>query len=168
MDPMAMNQAMMALQGQAKAWLESYGQTLAAAGFGFTDDDLRVIEETRNSTPPPQPTAEEQAAMIAEAQEVQAKATAAEYPVNGFAPDDPRIAPVRGISLVAQAVAARAIGWSTDDAFRGRVLAALGLDLATWVASSEEWRQRLTTDMAVAAFYGQLFSQADPLPRKAG
>ena len=94
------------------------------------------------------------------AQEAAAKATGAEYPTDGFTGDDPRVQPVEGISIAHYAIAGRAIGWSTDSAFIERVTAALGMDVAQWERVSAVWIQRIRDDIVLAAFYGQLFSQA--------
>jgi hypothetical protein len=168
---MAMARGVMALTRQAEAWLDSYRQHLAAVGLGFTDDDLRVIAESHAAHPVPEgtdpaagPSLGDQAAAMATA----AKALAASYPEEGFAAEEPRIAPVAGVSLVQYAVAARAMGWDTDPALKARVLSALGIDPAAWDPAIAGWTPRLTSDMAVATFYGQLYANAEPLPRRAG
>lgn len=164
-----MANGMMALQRQAAAWFAAYSQQLVAAGYGFTADDLAAVEASHAAHPLPagmEAGAPLSAEDIAAAERVQQAAMAAEYPADGFAPDDPRIAPVAGVPLVALAVASRAIGWSTEPAFVARVLGALGLDAAMWEAAGQEWKQRATDDVVVAAFYGQLYSSADPLPRR--
>ena len=92
---------------------------------------------------------------------------AATYPEEGFAADDPRLAtPAGGIALVTYAVAARAIGWSTDRPFTEQVVGALGHTLAQWDASVEEWTRRITDDVVLAYLYGQLFSQVGELPKR--
>ena len=88
------------------------------------------------------------------------------YPETGFAPDDPRLTPV-GMPLVAYAVAAKAIGWASEDtALIERVLTALGHTHDDYVKAGEHWTQMLKTDMAVATLYGQLFRNAGDLPVK--
>jgi hypothetical protein len=161
----------MALQRQADAWLDAYRAHLASKGLGFTADDLAVIAASHAAHPVPEgtevgdePSLRDKAAAMATA----AKAMIAEYPEEGFAADEPRIAPAHGIALVAYAVAARALGWDTDLALRERVLRALAIDPAAWEPAIEVWTERVTDDMAVAAFYGQLYAQAEPLPRRPG
>jgi hypothetical protein len=161
-DPAAMAQAMTALKQQAEGWMASYRASLEARGLGFSDDDLAAIEAAAvaNPTPPPSSTPDIDVAELAR------QAQAAVYPADGFPPDDPRLAPIAGVALVEQAVAARAIGWSTDADLIALVLSGLGVDAAAWAQVSEQWQARVTGDMALGAFYGQLFIAADPLPRR--
>ena len=159
----AIFQAMQAFQRQAAALLAQRKEELGASGLGFSPELQQEIAEQAAANPHPpgmDPTAPASADDVAAAQEVAAKALRAQYPPDGFAAGDPRIAPACGVSFPTFAIAARAIGWSTDRDFIGRVVAALGLDLATWDAASEEWGRRMQDDVVVAAFYGQLFSQA--------
>jgi hypothetical protein len=159
----------LALRSQAAEWLQDYREHLAAKGLGFTADDLRVIAESHAALPAPAgtvpgagPTAGQKVSML----RTFVKAMIASYPAKGFAADDPRIAPVAGVSLVQYAVAAKAIGWSTDEAFSARVLTALGLTPEAWKAAMDGWTPRLLDDMPVATLYGQLYAQAEPLPAR--
>ena len=167
---MAMQRGLMAVRSQAEAWIDGYKAHLAAHGYGFTDDDLAAIAAEAAEHPVPEgtvPGAEPTTAEKASALKVAAKALAAEYPEQGFAGDDPRLAtPAGGIALVTYAVAARAIGWSTDRAFIERVVGALGHTGAEWDASVAEWTERITGDIVLAYLYGQLFSQVGDLPRR--
>jgi hypothetical protein len=168
---MAMARGVMALQRQAGAWLDAYRTHLADKGLGFTDDDLAVIAASHAAHPVPEGTVPGEGPSLGDrmdAMATAAKAMVAEYPEEGFAADEPRIAPAHGIALVAYAVAARAMGWDTDPALRERVLRALAIDPAAWEPAIEVWTERVTDDMAVATFYGQLYSQAEPLPRRPG
>lgn len=167
---MAMQRGLMAVRGQAEAWIAGYKAHLRAHGFGFTADDLALVAAEAAEHPVPEGTvagAQPSLAEKASALKVAARALAAEYPEQGFAPDDPRLAtPAGGIALVAYAVAARAIGWSTDRAFIERVLGALGHTGAEWDASVDAWTERITGDIVVAYLYGQLFSQVGDLPQR--
>jgi hypothetical protein len=99
-------------------------------------------------------------------QRVQQMALDTVYPENGFAPEDPRLAPI-GMPLVAYAVAAKAIGWATEDpVLVDRVLKALGHTRADYDQAGAHWTPMLKTDMAVATLYGQLFAQSADLPVK--
>jgi hypothetical protein len=157
----------LALRAQAAAWLDDYREHLRAKGLGFTADDLRVIAESHQALPVPKgtvpgagPSMGQKVGML----RTFVKALIASYPADGFAADDPRIAPVGGVSLVQYAVAASAIGWSTDEAFIGRVLTALGMTRDAWQQAMDGWTPRLLDDMPVATLYGQLYAQAEPLP----
>lgn len=166
---MAMSRALMAIRGQADAWIQSYKSHLTTNGFGFTDDDLALIAAERDAHPVPEgtvPGAEPSAELQASAMGVARQALAAEYPEQGFAGDDPRLAPIEGIALVAYAVAANAMGWSTDPTLKQRVLQALGHTVGQWDAAVPQWTQRITDDITVAYLYGQLFSQVGELPRR--
>jgi hypothetical protein len=158
-----------ALRAQAAAWLEDYREHLVARGLGFTDDDLRVIAESHAAHPHPEgtdpaggPGLGQKVGMV----RALVKTIFTRFPVGGIPVDDPRIAPVHDIPLVTYAVAARAIGWSPDEAFATRVVAALGADPSNWKPACKGWTERLLDDMQVATFYGQLYAQADPLPRR--
>jgi hypothetical protein len=64
-------------------------------------------------------------------------------------------------------VAAKAIMWASDDtALVDRVMTALGLTRDDWVTAGEHWTPMLSSDMAVATLYGQLFSNVGELPVK--
>ena len=165
---MAMARAMQAIMAQAAAWVTQYRTDLAARGLGFSPDDLAVIGASATAHPLPagHATAEPTASELADMQRVQKLALETVYPETGFAPDDPRLVPV-GMPLVSYAVAARAIGWAGDDAaLVQRVLTALGHTRADYDLASGHWTELLTSDMAVATLYGQLFSNATDLPVK--
>jgi hypothetical protein len=158
-----------ALRAQAAAWLEDYREHLTARGLGFTDDDLRVIAESHAANPHPDgmdpatgPDLGQKVGMF----RALVKTLFTRFPANGIPVDDRRIAPVHDIPLVTYAVAARAMGWSTDEALTARVLTALGADPANWKPACDGWTERLLDDMQVATFYGQLYAQAEPLPRR--
>jgi hypothetical protein len=164
-----MAQGIQAIQQQAAGWLAQYRDGVVAGGHGFTADDLRVIAEMAAANPLPPgtaPGAPPSAEDVAAAERVRDAAMNAHYPPAGFPPDDPRLVPIAGVSLVAYAVAARAIGWSTDESFAARVVGALGLDPTSWTAAVDGWTERITADVVLATFYGQLFSQVEPLPAR--
>jgi hypothetical protein len=165
-DPMAMARAMQSIMAQAAAWVAAYKTDLAGRGLGFTPEDLTAISAaaTAHPLPPGHESGTPTAADIEAAQRVQAQVAATVFPEAGFAPDDPRLAP-NGMPLVAWAVAARAIGWATEDSgLVERVLAALGHTRADYDAATAHWTPMLTSDMAVATLYGQLFANAAELP----
>jgi len=159
-----MGRAMQAIMAQAAAWVAQYKTELVARGLGFTPDDLAAIAASATAHPLPPGGATPSAADQAEMQHVQQMAMETVYPEAGFASDDPRLAAV-GMPLVAYAVAAKAIGWASDDtALVDRVVTALGYGHADYVTAGEHWTPLLKTDMAVAMLYGQLFSNAGDLP----
>ena len=156
-------ETMLVFQRQALEQLQSCKAELAAAGRGFTPEDEAVIASTAAATPYPAgygPGAEAKPADVAAAQELAAKAMAAEFPEDGLAADDPRLAPVDGVSLALCAIGAKAIGWSTDPAFIERVVHALGFEVEPWNRACAELTQRVQSDVVLSTFYGQLFSQA--------
>ena len=161
---MATARALMAFRSQAEEQLQETKAALAAAGHGFRADDTAAIEAAAKANPFPEgydPNATASAEDVAKAQEMAQQAMQAEYPPDGFAADDPRLAPVEGVTLPMFAIGARAIGWASNDAaLTERVAGALGLDAATYRRASEEWSRRVADDIVLAAFYGQLFSQA--------
>ena len=168
-DPMALARAMQAIMSQAAAWVTAYKADLAAQGLGFTPDDLTLISAsaTDHPLPPGHATGTPTAADIEAAHRVQTQVAETVFPEAGFAPDDPRLTPA-GMPLVAWAVAARAIGWATEDrALVDRVLAALGHTRADYDTATAHWTPMLTSDMAVATLYGQLFANAADLPLRA-
>jgi hypothetical protein len=159
----------LALRSQAAAWLDDYREHLSAQGLGFTADDLQAIAASHAALPVPEGTVPGAGPSLGQKVGMFRtffKAIIASYPAEGFAADDPRIAPVGGVSLVQYAVAARAIGWSTDEAFIARVLAALGIPPGAWQQAMDGWTPRLLDDMPVATLYGQLYAQAEPLPQR--
>lgn len=164
-DPMTMARAVQAIMAQAAAWVTQYRSDLAARGLGFDPDDLAAITAAAAAHPLP-PGGPPDAADRAEMQRVQQAALDTVYPEHGFAPEDPRLVPV-GMPLVAYAVAARAIGWATEDeALTGRVLAALGHTREDYTRAGDHWTPLLKQDMAVATLYGQLFANSAELPSK--
>jgi hypothetical protein len=160
-DPMAMASSIMAMQGQAAQWLASTRAGLAAAGHGFSPEDLRAFEASRAAHPVPEaPYQGGQAGLEADAAEVARRAMEAEYPEGGFQPDDPRLAPVEGVTLAMAAIAAKLVGWSTDPADIARAARGLGVDVAVYERAADAWRTRVQDDVVLAAFYGQLYAQA--------
>lgn len=159
-DMMSQAAAMMAFRRQAAEQLQACNAALAARGLGFSADDRAAIAASAAAHSGYDPNAQASPELIAAAREAGARAAAAEYPRDGFASDDARLQPVEGISIAHYAIAARAIGWSTDPAFIERVTAALGMDVAQWERVMAAWNQRFTDDIVLAAFYGQLYSQA--------
>lgn len=160
---MAMANSIMAMRSQAEAWIAVTKEALAVAGRGFTPADLEAIAASAAAHPFPPgygPGTETPVADVAAAQELAKRAMDAVYPPGGLAPDDPRLAPVEGVTLALAAMGAKAIGWSTDDADIDRVVAALGVDRAVWDRATPVLRQRVTDDVVLSAFYGQLFSAA--------
>lgn len=160
---------MMAIMAQAPMMLAAYRADLAARGLGFTADDLAAISAGATAHPFPrghEPGAAPAQADVGAAQRVQAQVAATVWPEAGVAADDPRLAP-HGMSLVAFAVAARAIGWGGDDrALVERVVTALGHALAEYDEASAWWTTQLTSDMVIATLYGQLYSQVGELPTR--
>jgi len=159
---MAMANAMAAFQRQAAAWIASTNAALEAAGHGFDDDDRAAIAASAAAHPLPDgyTAGEPSAADIDAAQEMTKRALAAVYPPEGFAADDPRLAPAEGVTLALLAIGAKAIGWSTDEGHIDRVVAALGVDRAVWERAAAELRRRVADDIVLGAFYGQLYAQA--------
>ena len=162
-DPMAMASSMMAMQAQAQSWIAATHAALTAAGLGFTAADLEAIAASQAAHPTPEgygPGGEAPAVDVAAAQEVARRAMSAEYPPDGLASDDPRLAPVEGVTLALLAIGAKALRWSTDEADIERVVRALGVDRAAWDRASAELHQRVADDVVLGAFYGQLYSFA--------
>ena len=165
-----MARAMQAIMAQAAAWVAAYKSDLAARGLGLTPADLDAVGAAAAAHPLPPgyvagqaPRAED----VAAAQRVQAQVAQTVFPETGFAPDDPRLVP-QGMPLVTWAVAAKAIGWATEDAgLVERVVTALGHVRADYDTATAHWTPMLTTDMAVATLYGQLYANAADLPVKA-
>ena len=160
-----MANSIMAMQGQAAAWLASTKAALAAAGHGFTAEDEAAIAASHAAHPVPEsgPGSEADggtAALEGDARDLARRAMEADYPEGGFQPDDLRLAPVEGVTLAMAAMAAKAIGWSTDDADYARAARALGLDEDVYRRAAAVWRDRVAADVVLAAFYGQLFVQA--------
>ena len=161
-----MARAMQAIMAQAAAWVSAYQRDLAGRGLGFTPGDLAAIaaSATAHPLPPGHASATPAAADVESARRVQAQVAETHFPETGFAPDDPRLVP-HGMPLVAWAVAARAIGWATEDsALVDRVLTALGHTRTEYDTATAHWTPMLTSDMAVATLYGQLFANAGSLP----
>ena len=159
-----MARAVQAIMAQAGAWVAQYKSDLAARGLGFTPDDMAAITASATAHPLPASGATPTQADLAEAEHVRQMALDTVYPEGGFAPDDPRLAAV-GMPLVTYAVAAKAIGWATEDtALVDRVVQALGHTHQDYVTAGEHWTPLLKSDMAVATLYGQLFANVGDLP----
>jgi len=162
-DPMAMAQAVMAIQRQAGEEMQACKNAVAAAGRGFSSEDQAEISAQASAHPFPEgydPNAPPSAELTAESEAVAKRAMEAEYPENGIPPDDPRLAPIDGVSMPLYAMAAKAIGWSTEEQFIGRVVSALGIDPAAWTGIAQQWRDRITPDIVLSMYYGQLFVAA--------
>lgn len=160
---MAMANSMMAMQPQAKAWIKATYDALDAAGLGFKPEDLEAIKESAAAHPYPEgyESGQATAADIAAAQDLAQRSLSAVYPPNGFDPADPRLAPVEGVTLALNAIAARAIGWNTDEAYNRRIVVdCLGFDQEVWDRAVLVLRERLQADAVLAAFYGQLYAAA--------
>jgi hypothetical protein len=168
-DPMAMSRSMMAIMAQAPTMLAAYRAELAVSGLGFGPEDLAAISAGAAAHPFPrghEPGSAPAPADVEAAQRVQAQVAATVWPEAGVPADDARLAP-HGMSLVAYAVAARAIGWGGEDrALVERVVTALGHTLAEYDEASAWWRAQVTSDMVIATLYGQLFSQIGELPTR--
>lgn len=164
-----MSRSMMAIMAQAPSMLTAYRAELAARGLGFGPEDLAAISAGAAAHPFPrghEPGSAPAPADVEAAQRVQAQVASTVWPETGVSPDDPRLAP-HGMSLVAFAVAARAIGWGGEDrALVERVVTALGHTLAEYDEASAWWSGQCTTDMVIATLYGQLFSQIGELPTR--
>ncbi|MCW2766422.1 MAG: hypothetical protein JWO11_2381 [Nocardioides sp.] len=164
-----MSRSMLAIMAQAPTMLATYRSDLTARGLGFDADDLAAVAAASTAHPFPaghEPGAGPAAADVEAAQRVQAQVAATTWPEAGVAPDDPRLAP-HGMSLVAFAVAARAIGWAGGDrALVERVAAALGHSAEQHDEASAWWTTQLTDDLVVATLYGQLFAQVGELPTR--
>jgi hypothetical protein len=168
-DPMAMARAVQAIMAQAVSWVAAYKADVVARGHGFTPDDLAAVaaSATAHPLPPGQtPGAAPSADDVAAVERVQAQVAQTVFPESGFAEDDPRLVG-HGMPLVAWAVAARAIGWANeDDALIDRTVAALGHTRADYDTASAWFTPMLSSDMAVATLYGQLFANVGELPAK--
>lgn len=159
-DPMKVAAAMMAFQRQAAEAVAATRAELVARGLGFDPDLVAAIAAEAAANPEPPAYDPSDPAVVAQAQEVARQAMEADYPEDGFAPDDPRLAPVDGMTIVVAAMAAKAIGWSTDVGHRDRVAAALGFDGDTYQRAAAGWQARVAADVVLAAYYGQLFAAA--------
>ena len=163
MDPMEMAQAMMAFQRQAGEQMAACKAQLAASGLGFSDVDKAAIAESVAAHPYPEgydPNAGASPELVAQSEAVAQKAMTAEYPKDGFADDDPRIQPIEGVSMPLYAMVCKTVGWNTDPAFGQRIAGALGIDPDVWTRASTAWSARVTDDIVLSAFFGQLFNAA--------
>ena len=163
-NPLAKQRALMAMRDQAAQWIGAYKADIVARGLGFTAEDLAAVDAS--AVAHPVPTEEPGLGTKLSAVWVALKAIAQSYPADGLSEDDPRLAPVAGLSFPAYAVAARAIMWAEDPALNARVMAALGHPADSWQAAVDGWTERIKDDVVVATMYGQLFSQVGDLPRK--
>ena len=163
-NPLAKQRALLAMRDQAARWIAAYKADVVARGLGFTPEDVAAVDASAAAHPVPtkQPGLGTKLSMFW----VGLKAILQSYPAEGLREDDPRLAPVAGLSFPAYAVAARAIMWAEDPALNARVMAALGHPPETWQAAVDGWTERLTDDVVVATMYGQLFSQVGDLPLK--
>lgn len=158
---MRMASSIMAMQAQAAQWLVSTKAALEAAGHGVTPDDLAAFAASTAAQPAPEATDfGTPAELQAEAMEVAQRAIDADYPEGGMAPDDPRLAPVDGVTLCMAAIGAKLVGWSKDPADLARAARCLGVDLDRYERATAAFSERVRGDVVLAAFYGQLYSQA--------
>lgn len=156
-----MANSFMAMQGQAAQWLTSTKAALEAAGHGFTPEDLEAIAAAAAAHPVPEVDAiGGQAGLEASGRDLARRAMEADYPEGGLRPDDPRLEPIEGVTLAMVAIAAKVIGWSTDPVDTDRAVRGLGLDHDVYQRAAAAWQARVADDVVLAAFYGQLFSQA--------
>lgn len=158
-NPMKVAAAMQAFARQAAEAMAATEADLAARGLGFGPDLQAAIAAEAAAHPEPA-TDPSDPAVVAQAQEVARQAMSADYPEHGFALDDPRLAPIDGLTLPLAAIAAKAIGWSEDPAHRDRIAAAIGFDGASYQRAAEAWRARLAADVVLSAYYGQLVAAA--------
>jgi len=165
--PLGKQKALLTLRSQAVEWLTAYQADLVARGLGFTADDVTALQTARAAHPGP--TSEDVGILLRLRMVVVGLAAVFRpYPPAGLDPDDPRLAPVQGISLTAYATAAAALGWASEDpALVARVTAAIGSTPDAWKAAMAEWTERFEHDVVIATMYGQLFSQVGDLPLKA-
>ncbi len=164
-----MAQAMQDLMAQAAAWMASYRHWLGEQGLGFSGDDLVAIQQAATTTPTPpgtEPNAPLPASTLADAERVREQAMSTVYPLGGIPPEDPRLAPVEGIPLVAVAIGASAIGFATDPTLVARAAGALGYPVDLWQRAASTWGTRVAGDMVLGVLYGQLIVQATPLPER--
>ncbi len=164
-----MAQAMQDLMAQAAAWMASYRHWLGEQGLGFSGDDLVAIQQAATTTPTPPGTEPTRHFLLPlwPMQHVHEQAMSTVYPLGGIPPEDPRLAPVEGIPLVAVAIGASAIGFATDPTLVARAAGAPRLPrrpLAGRAAST--WGTRVAGDMVLGVLYGQLIVQATPLPER--
>ena len=158
---MQMASSIMAMQGQAAQWLASTRAALAAAGHGVTPADEAAFAASAAAQPTPElADVGDPAALETDAKEVARQAMEADYPEGGFAPDDPRLAPVEGVTLAMAAIGAKLVGWSKDPADTARAARCLGVETEVYERATAEISKRVRDDVVLAVLYGQLFSQA--------
>lgn len=156
-----MANSIVAMQGQAAQWLESTKAALEAAGHGFTAEDREAIAAAAAAHPVPETEPPGgQAGLEADARDLARRAMDADYPEGGLQPDDPRLEPIEGVTLAMVAIAAKVIGWSSDPVDTERAARGLGVEREVFDRASAAWRERVANDVVLAAFYGQLFTQA--------
>jgi hypothetical protein len=114
--------------------------------------------------------------MVAEAQQLQA-AAAAQYGVVGggaaygapatgmptatpIAADDPRLAPIDGLSIETYARISKAAAAGLDRPSLLAYAAGLGVDEQTWDSASHAWTERMRGDMPLAVHFGNLYTAA--------
>lgn len=164
-----MARAVQAIMAQAPTWIAAYKADLASRGLGFTADDLAAVTASATANPLPPgytPGAAPSAEDTATVERVKAQVAETVFPETGFVENDPRLVG-HGMSLTAFAVAAKAVGWANqDDALIERVVTALGHTRADYDAASAWFTPMLSSDMAVATLYGQLFANVGDLPAR--
>jgi hypothetical protein len=160
-DPMDIAACMQAFMRQAPEQMAACTAALAAAGHGFTAEDRAAIAASAAAHPDPPPSDP------AEIQAAAERAMAAEYPKGGFEPDDPRIAPIEGVTFPMYALGSAAIGWDTGPEIAAVAARALGLTPEQWASASAKWNERVAADIVLGAFYGQLFGAASAVVKAA-
>jgi hypothetical protein len=159
----------MALHHQAYRMMRAFQESLSERGLGFSAEDRSAIDASHAANPMPpgnDPSAEPTAEQQADAEAVREAAMNADYPAEGIAEDDPRLAPIDGVDLTTYVAAAQAIGWSADPALKKRVCRALGIDPDKFDAAGKEWGERIRGDVVFATLYGQLFAAFSGSPEQ--
>jgi hypothetical protein len=165
--PLGKQKALLTLRAQALRWVDAYKADVVARGLGFTTDDVTALETARSAHPGPSAD-DVSLGLRLRMLVVGLAAVLRPYPRDGLDEQDPRLAPVGGMSFAAYATAAAALGWASEDpALVRRVTAALGHTPEDWDAAMAGWTERIEDDVVIATMYGQLFSQVGELPRKA-
>lgn len=157
---MQMATAMMAFQRQAAAWVASTRAALGERGLGVGAELAAEAAAQAASHPTPTGYDPQDPEVARQARELAQQALTADYPAEGIPPDDPRLEPIEAMTLAIAAMAAKVVGFSDDEAFRGRVAGAFGFDLATYDRAAAAWRERVAADVVLSAFYGQLYAAA--------
>lgn len=165
--PLGKQKALLTLRDQAARWVAAYKADVVARGLGFAAEDVAALEAARDGHPGPTPD-DVSIALKLRMVVVGLAAVLRRYPPAGLDEQDPRLAPVSGMSFAAYATAAAALGWASENAaLVQRVTTALGHTPDDWKAAMTGWTERIERDVVIATMYGQLFSQVGDLPLKA-